>query len=123
LAVSNQPGRAEQKMEISTKQQGVCDIVTVKGRVDSATAPKFADVLEALAGENRRKIILDLKDLEYMASAGFRALLAAQKENKKHGGEVILVAVPAFIQEALEIIGMQQLFKRFDNAQDALTNF
>jgi anti-sigma B factor antagonist len=110
-------------MEISTTQNNQCDVVTVKGRIDSATAPKFAEVLEALAVSNRRKIVLDLKNLEYMASAGFRALLAAQKDCKKHGGELLLAATPVFIQEALEIIGMHQLFRRFDNVQDALGNF
>jgi len=110
-------------MDILTNQHQHCDVITVKGRVDSATAPRFAEVFEAFANENRRKIILDLKDLDYMASAGFRALLAAQKDCKKHGGEVVLISIPAFIQEALDIIGMTQLFKRFDSLQDALNHF
>jgi anti-sigma B factor antagonist len=110
-------------MDISTTQHDRCDVITVKGRIDSATAPRFAEVLEALAGANRRKIVIDLRGLEYMASAGFRALLAAQKDCRKHGGEIVLAATPVFIQEALEIIGMHQLFKRFGSLQDALNNF
>jgi anti-sigma B factor antagonist len=111
-------------MEIATKQYKHCDVVTVKGRVDSATTPKLAETFEALASDSRFKIILDLKGLEYMSSAGFRAVLNAQKTCRRYNrGELVLVNVPQNIREAFDIIGMTSLFKQFNELTEAIGSF
>jgi len=111
-------------MEISTKQFKHCDQVSVTGRVDSATAPKLSEVLEALNDEGRYKIVLDMSGAEYMSSAGFRAILAAHKNCKRYNrGEVVLAMVPAQIYEAFELTGMTSLFKFFNDITEAVGNF
>jgi anti-sigma B factor antagonist len=93
-------------MEISTKQYKSCDLISVSDRVDSSTSPQFNEALEAITGSGRHNIVVDMTKLEYMSSAGFRALLSAQKECKKFGrGEVVLAAVPERVKEALELAG------------------
>ena len=111
-------------MEIETQEMNHCDIVKVKGRVDSSTAPDFSAALEKLNSENKFKIVIDMTELDYMSSAGFRALLAAQRNCKRYTrGEVVLVAVPERIQEALELAGFTELFKSFDDTVSAVDNF
>jgi anti-sigma B factor antagonist len=111
-------------MDISTKQFKHCDLVSVKGRVDSATAPKLTASLEALLKEGRYKIVLDLSQVEYMSSAGFRAMLAALKTCKRYNrGDLYLASVPKLIHEALELTGMTSLFKIYDDVTTAVGNF
>lgn len=111
-------------MELTTKQYKSCDVVSVSGRVDSSTSPQFAAALEAVTGAGRYNVVIDMTSLEYMSSAGFRALLASQKECKKLGrGEVVLATVPERVKEALELAGFTELFKTFDNPTDAVGNF
>ena len=99
-------------MEITTKQYKSCDVISVSDRVDSSTSPQFNESLEAITGSGRHNIVVDMTKLEYMSSAGFRALLSAQKECKKLGrGEVVLAAVPVRVKEALELAGFTELFK------------
>jgi len=65
-----------------------------------------------------------MADLEYMSSAGFRALLAAQRNCKRYNrGEVVLAQVPARIEEALELAGFTELFKTFDDSLLAVGHF
>jgi anti-sigma B factor antagonist len=65
-----------------------------------------------------------MSDLEYMSSAGFRALLATQRNCKKYNrGELVLVSVSERIREALELAGFTELFKSFDNTIDAVGSF
>ena len=61
-------------MEIITQQFKHCDLISVKGRIDSYTAPKLGEALEAINNEGRYKIVLDLSGLEFMSSAGFRTI-------------------------------------------------
>ena len=111
-------------MEITTKQYKHCDVVTVAGRIDSSTAPQLSEALEAIINEGRYKIVLDMAPLEYMSSAGFRALISAQR-NCKHfnRGEVVLANVPENINNALELVGFTTLFKIFKDLTSAVGNF
>jgi len=111
-------------MEITTKQFKHCDLVTVQGRVDSATAPKLAEALEALASDGRYKIALDLSAAEYMSSAGFRTILSAYKNCKRYNrGDLVLVSIPQPIRASLELTGMAELFKHFNDVTDAIGSF
>ena len=111
-------------MEISTTSYKHCVLVNVRGRVDSATAPKLTETLDQLHKDGHYKLVLDLNETEYMSSAGFRAILAAQKESKKYNrGEVVLVRVPQLIHEALELTGMAVLFRTFDDLTAAVGSF
>jgi len=111
-------------MEISNQEFKHCDLLKVKGRVDSATAPEFTRALEKVTNDGRFKIALDMSELEYMSSAGFRALLATQRNCKRYNrGEIVLVKVPERIREALELAGFTELFKTFDDPLEAVGNF
>jgi anti-anti-sigma factor len=111
-------------MEVTTQEFKHCDLVKVKGRVDSSTAPEFAKVLEKSNDNSRFNIAVDMSELEYMSSAGFRALLATQRNCKRYNrGELVLVAVPARIKEALELAGFTELFKTFDDTVSAVGHF
>ncbi len=109
------------RMEISTKAFKHCHLVTVKGRVDSATAPQLSSALDGLIEKGEYKIVIDMSSLEYMSSAGFRALLAAQRQCKRYNrGEVLLAAVPTRIREALELAGFTELFKTYAEPLEAV---
>lgn len=111
-------------MEVTTQEFKHCDLITVKGRVDSSTAPQFTKELEKATNNGRYKIVLDMTDLEYMSSAGFRALLATQRNCKRYNrGEVVLAHVPDRIREALELAGFTELFKTFDDVTEAVGSF
>jgi len=93
-------------MEITTQEFKHCDLVKVTGRVDSSTAPDFSKALENSTTNSHFNIVVDMSELEYMSSAGFRALLATQRNCKRYNrGELVLVAVPVRIKEALELAG------------------
>lgn len=111
-------------MEITTKEFKHCHLVTLSGRVDSSTAPQFSEAMDKLIQKGVYKFVIDMKSLEYMSSAGFRALLSAQRSCKRYNrGEVILASVPARIHEALELAGFTELFKTFPEPLEAVGSF
>ena len=111
-------------MEITTQQFKHCDLLSIKGKVDSFTAPDLIRAIEALNNARRFRLSLDLGKLEYMSSAGFRALLLGQRNCKRYNrGEVVLASVPRKIKDALELTGFTPLFKIFDDITPAVGNF
>jgi len=111
-------------MEITVKEFKHCDMITVNGRVDSSTAPQLAQALEGANDGGKYKLVVNMEGLEYMSSAGFRALLAAQRNCRRYNrGEVVLANVPERIREALELAGFTELFKTFDDSLMAVGHF
>jgi len=111
-------------MELATKNFKSCDMIVISGRVDSSTAPQLAEALEEVTGGGRYKIVLDMSALEYMSSAGFRALLSSQRICKRYNrGEIVLASVPERVKEALELAGFTELFKTYDDPVEAVGSF
>ena len=111
-------------MDITTQQFKHCDLVSVKGRVDSSTAPKLTEALDALLNNGHYRIVLDLAQVDYMSSAGFRAMLSALKVCKRYNrGDLYLTNVTKQIRDALDLTGMTSLFKIFDDVTTAVGSF
>jgi anti-sigma B factor antagonist len=111
-------------MEITTQKFKHCDLLSVKGKVDSFTAPDLIKAFETLNKANRFRIIIDMSKLEYMSSAGFRALLLGQRNCKRYNrGEIVLASVPKKIMSALDLTGFTPLFKIFDEITPAVGSF
>jgi anti-anti-sigma factor len=62
-------------MEIHTDTFDAVTALAVKGRVDSTTADKLLDHLTAMIRGGCARLVIDLKDVTYISSAGFRTLL------------------------------------------------
>ena len=62
-------------IEIKKSQETIIEIV---GRLDTITAPALDKTINEELGDTKN-LVLDLKGLEYISSAGLRVLLAAQK--------------------------------------------
>jgi len=111
-------------MIITNTRYKHCDLLKVEGKVDSYTAPDLTKAIEALNNESRYKLILDFSGLEYMSSAGFRALLVGQRNCKRFNrGEIVLALVPKRIMDALELTGFTPLFKIYDDITSAVGYF
>ena len=111
-------------MEYATKQFKRCDLITVSGRVDSSTSAMFSEAIDASMNNGQYKIVLDLSGVEFMSSAGFRALLGGQRTCKRYNrGEIVLASVPDRVKEALDLAGFTALFKLFDDETSAVGFF
>lgn len=111
-------------MEITHTEYKRCDVVSVTGRVDSATAPKLAEKLNEVTTEGRYRIVLDMGRMDFISSAGLRVLIGAQKTCKRYNrGEVVLSNVPPTILASLELAGFTPLFKIFPDTTSAVGNF
>jgi len=111
-------------MEIATDRYKHCAVLHLRGRVDSYTAPQLTEAIEALNQEGIFKLVLNLSEVDFMSSAGFRALLIGQRNCKRYNrGEIVLANVPPRLREALDLTGFTPLFKIFDNLTAAVGHF
>ena len=83
--------------------------VKISGRLDAVTAPE-ADRIICEQAEMTDSLTLDLKELEYISSAGLRILLSAQKKMQKKG-KMKLVNVNENVMKVLEMTGFADILE------------
>lgn len=111
-------------MEVITTEYPMCNLIKARGRVDSATANQLAEAFEALNKAGKYRIALDMSEIDYISSAGLRALINAQKNSKRaQDGSVVLACVPKRIYEVIDLAGFVPLFKFFNDVAAALESF
>ena len=90
-------------MTITKQAEGKKLTLALEGRLDTTTAPELEAELNASL-DGITDLVLDMKDLVYLSSAGLRVVLAAQKRMNKHG-HMTVKNVCADIMEVFEITG------------------
>ena len=95
-------------MNIKKNKDGSTLNVTVSGRIDTVTAPEFDQfVNDNLGGVT--SLVLDFKDVNYVSSAGLRALLSLQKKMNASKGEMKLVNVCEAVHDVFEVTGFDEI--------------
>lgn len=110
------------EFSIQSSLHGKVAVVTIAGRVDSATTSTMDAELEKTASENK-KIVLDLKDVEYMSSAGVRAIVKALRHAHKRRGGLKLARPSDPIMEILRTIGMMEVVQVYPSVDEAVASF
>ncbi|HAV75901.1 MAG TPA: hypothetical protein DCX53_00960 [Anaerolineae bacterium] len=107
---------------VTSERKGNITIVTVSGRVDSVTAARLDDELAKFVHDNKQ-IVLDLNGVEYMSSAGIRAIAKALRSAEKAKGALKLASISKNVTEVLETVGMMQRMQTYPTVDEAVASF
>ena len=94
-------------MKIEIKKNANETIIEIIGRLDTITAPALDKTINEDL-ENTKNLVLDVKGLEYISSAGLRVLLSAQKKMQKIGSMKV-VNVCSEVMEVFEMTGFADI--------------
>ena len=94
-------------MTINPEQKNETLTLHIEGRLDTITSPELEKVINELPSEIS-VLILDLKKLTYVSSAGLRVLLVTQKK-MNHMGSMKLTGVCADVMDVLEMTGFADI--------------
>ena len=94
-------------MTIEIKKNETETIIEIVGRLDTITAPALDKTINEDIGDTKN-LVLDVKGMEYISSAGLRVLLSAQKKMQKTGS-MKLIGVCAEVMEVFEMTGFADI--------------
>jgi anti-sigma B factor antagonist len=106
-------------MEVTTKTIDDITVIEAEGNIDSRTAGEFEKKAVG-ATQDENKIIIDLTKVEFLSSAGLRALLILYRQVKARNGKIVLVGVSEEIQEVMENTGFINFFILADQLDDGV---
>lgn len=111
-------------MEFTTTQYKRCELVKTSGRIDGSNAPQMEELFNSLTEAGKYKIIFDMSGVNFMSSAGWWVLIRTQKTCRRYKrGELVLASVDDKIKSSLDLVGMTNYFKIFDDVTSAVGSF
>lgn len=94
-------------MNITKQTEGSKLSIIIEGRLDTTTAPQLDTLLdESLDGVN--ELVFDIKDMDYVSSAGLRVFLKSQKRMNKQGSMKV-TDVQSGVMEIFEVTGFTEI--------------
>ena len=94
-------------MTIEIKKTAEETVIEIVGRLDTVTAPALDKTINEDIGDTKN-LVLDVKGMEYISSAGLRVLLGAQKKMQKIGSMKV-VNVCENVMEVFEMTGFADI--------------
>jgi anti-sigma B factor antagonist len=125
LSITTQRETSGGAMEIKVEGMKRCELVTVSGEIDSASAPELEQQLLDLVEAGNKNLVVNLRDVTFISSPGLKALLAAQIRTRKKlpPGEVVISEIRPNLKEVLDLVGLHHLFKFYDQDVEAVGSF
>lgn len=93
-------------MEIKKALNNQNLIISIKGRLDTMTAPQLEEEIKGTSLDEVEMVTLNMRELEYISSSGLRVILVLYKTMSKQGGHLKIVNVSDMIMELFTMTGM-----------------
>lgn len=98
-------------MKATIEEQNGQWFATLSGDLDTSVAQEVEETFQPLHKSAGKDVIIECADLEYIASAGLRILLAILKSAKANGSRVVLRHVNEDIKNVFKLTGFINIFE------------
>lgn len=106
--------------------EGVDGVVAidVKGKLTGGPeAETFRELFKNLVNEGKLKVIVNLKDVDWISSTGIGIMIRGYKTIKEAGGEFIMVNVGERTQQVFNVLRLQHIFQILKTEEEAVKQF
>ena len=93
-------------MKIDLKKEDKKLTIKLDGKLDTNTSPDLDSKMSELEG--MEEVVIDMKDLDYISSAGLRVLLSMQKVMNKQG-KMTIINVCDNVMDIFEVTGFSDI--------------
>ena len=111
-------------MKARTRQQQDITIVDLSGQIKLGEGSSvLRETVKDLLGKGRKKILLNLADINYIDSSGVGELVSAFTSVRNQGGELKLLHLTKKVHDILQITKLYTVFDVRDNEAAAISAF
>jgi anti-anti-sigma factor len=107
-------------MDLQTRTEDNAIVVTISGRLDAVTAPDYESKIREMIDRGNAYFVVDFEQLDYISSAGLRALLLMGKLLKEKDGRVCFANVKGNVRSVFDMSGFSTIFQMEDSTAAAL---
>ena len=95
-------------------------VLKLSGYLDGHTFVELEKSLDAAIKGGSHRVVIDLAELTYIASAGVGVFINSQHQVRKHGGSLQLVNPAPSVREVFGILGLEVIFTIHQTVEQGL---
>ncbi len=108
------------KMQINDNGREV-KTLTLSGSIDTTAAPQLESEGMALISTGCKALVMDFSGLEFISSAGLRAVFIISQKIMKLGGRLVICGAGGMVKKVLTMSGFDSFIPLKDTHAEALT--
>lgn len=113
----------EKNFEVKIEHRNSVTILKMKGYLDAYTSLEFEEKMKEIVESGAYKIIVNMKNLSYISSAGFGVFMAFVDEVRRNGGDIKFCCLSEKIDEIFELLGFKHIFDVLNDENEAIKSF
>lgn len=94
---------------LGTKEK-IFSIIELSGYLDAHTVNMFENRLGEILEAGEKHVVLDLRGLNYISSAGIGALMSLTQQLRKNRGDLVLLRPNKKVYKILDLLGFTRIF-------------
>jgi anti-sigma B factor antagonist len=110
-------------MILNLETEGNIAVLSMNGRLDTMHFPLVDKELVSMIENERKQIVLDCQNLDYISSSGLRVLLKALKQMEAAKGRLTICSLQPQISQIFKISGFDRLFEIYPGKKEAIASF
>lgn len=112
---------AKEHIRIASREiaGGVYELA-IAGSLDWTNFAEVEAAFTAIFDKGIYKIVVNLKDIKYIASAGFGCFISSFEIATKNRGDIFFVATPPEVMDVFNILGLKSILRFADSVSDAV---
>ena len=110
-------------IQMSVDHIGEVAIIKIAGRIDSHTSGSFSNLLNKLIEKKEYKLIVDLKRVDFISSAGWGLITGVLREVRGNGGDIKLAGMSERVEESYEILELGELVETYKDVGNAVQKY
>ena len=111
-------------MKLTTREVGGVSIVDLSGKITLGEGGvALREEVRKLLAEGKKKIVLNLAEVNYIDSSGLGELVSAYTAVKNAGGELKLLSLTSKVRDLLVITKLVTVFDVKDDEASAVSSF
>ena len=108
-------------MRTDIAYEGDVAIASVEGRLDATTAAAFEEAVSPLPKlDPPKSLVVDLKGLQFISSAGLRSILSLGKACRASGASLAFCSLSDMVADVFKISGFMTIFKIYPSREEAM---
>jgi len=108
------------EIDVTTRQESGCTVVTVVGEVDVYTAPTLDEALSAALAEGNTCVVVDMAGVDFLDSTGLSVLVKALKRIREAEGSLDVVVSADRVAKVFRLTGLDKVIPLHAALADAL---
>lgn len=96
-------------------------LIKLTGKLDIMGVDAIETKFSGYCAGDMPRVLVDLSDVEFLASIGIRLLTLNAKSIASRGGRMVLLSPPAEVRHVLEVTGIPAIIPIYDGLESAET--